>query len=63
MPSNKNITIFKLSNRKDSVQVTRAKKLPKDLDVTTFILPSDAKNFPNANLWGLTGGCGTSVNA
>ena len=55
MPSNKNITIFKLSNRKDSAQVTRAKKLPKDLDVTTFILPSDAKNFPNANLWGLQG--------
>ena len=47
-----NITIVKLSNRKDYVQVLRPKKRPKDFDATTFVLPSDAKNSVNENLCG-----------
>ena len=46
-----NITIIKLSNRKDYLQVLRAKKWLKDLD-GTLNLQSDSKIFINENFCG-----------
>ena len=47
-----NRTIIKLSNRKDCLQVLRAKKRLKDLDGTTLNLRSDSKIFINKSLCG-----------
>ena len=47
-----NRTILKLSNRKDCLQVLRAKKRLKDLYGTTLNLPSDTKIFINESLCG-----------
>ena len=47
-----NRTIIKLNNRKDCLQVLRAKKRLKDLDGTTLNLPSGSKIFINESLCG-----------
>ena len=51
-----NRTKLKLSNRKDCLQVLRAKKRLKDLDGTTLNLPSDTKIFINESCCGYFGG-------
>ena len=58
-----NRTIVKLSDRKDCPQILRAKKRWKDLDGTTFNLPSDTKIFVNESIVAVKGDCGISVNA
>ena len=54
-----NKTILKLSNRKDCLQVLRAKKRLKDLDGTMLNLPSDTKIFITEVFVAIIGDCGT----
>ena len=58
-----NRTLIKLSNRKDCLQVLRAKKRLKNLDGIAFNLPRDNKIFITKLFVAITGGCGTSLNA
>ena len=58
-----NRTLIKLSNRKDCLQVLRAKKRLKNLDGIAFNLPRDNKIFITKLFVAITGGRGTSLNA